>query len=185
MTNGTHDRALKALQGAGPELRNGAPNHAPMVVETLAGMGREDAVPQRIEGHRRRLAEGPETEAIIGADLNAALGDFAQVGEWQNVFRAELQRSFWRDVLERWLPHLIPGSMATGTHGIIRCGHASCALENEVTGLRLEELAAALAYCAARHRPIGGTPLLAGPLRLQAAVRELPCSSPRLTDEAL
>src|SRR5262249_43687121 len=33
MTHGSHDEALKALQGTGPEPRNGAPNHAPMVDE--------------------------------------------------------------------------------------------------------------------------------------------------------
>ncbi len=180
MTYGTHDRALKALQGTGPELRNGAPNHAPMVVEALAAMGREDAVPQWIEGYRRRLAKGPETEAIIGADSETALGDFARVGEWQNLFHREIQESSWHEVLERWLPRLIPGSVATGTHGIIRCGHAARALENEVTPLRREELAAALAYCAARYRTIGGTPLLAGPLGLQAAIRELPLLEPEI-----
>jgi membrane fusion protein (multidrug efflux system) len=37
MTYGSHDEALKALQGTGPELRNGAPNHAPMVDEAKIG----------------------------------------------------------------------------------------------------------------------------------------------------
>ena len=47
-----------------------------------------------------------------------------------------------------------------------------------MTALRLEELAAALAYCAARYRTIGGAPLLAGPLGLEAAMRELPSLEP-------
>jgi hypothetical protein len=178
MTYGSHDEALKALQGTGPELRNGAPNHAPMVIEALAALGRDDAVPHWIEGwvehDRPRLMKNPKTDAALDGDWRAALGDFTRLGEWQNLFREELCRSVWRDVLDRWLPRLFPGTMAAGTHGIIRCAHASRALDNGVTALRLEELAAALAYCAARYRTIGGAPLLAGPLGLAAAMRELP-----------
>jgi hypothetical protein len=174
----SHEEALKALQGTGPELRNGAPNHAPMVIEALAAMGRDDAVPHWIEGwvehDRARLMENPTTEAVLDGDWEVALGDFTRLGDWQNLFREELSHSPWRDVLDQWLPPLIPGSMAAGTHGIIRCGHASRALDNRVTPLRLEEFAEALAYCAARYRTIGGVPLLAGPLNLEGAVRELP-----------
>lgn len=169
-----HEAALRALQGAAPEMKNGAPNHMPMVIEALAALGREDTVHQWIERFGPRMPQGPMTEIALGPDWQPALGDSTRLGEWQNLFRQELQASVWREVLERWLPRLIPGSMAAGTHGIIRCGHASRALENEVTPFRLEELAAALAYCAARYRSIDSTPLLAGPLGLEAATRELP-----------
>ena len=178
MTYESHDYALKSLQGTGPELRNGAPNHAPMVVEALAALGRDDAVPHWIEGWVRhdhsRLLKSPETDKALEGDWRAALGDFNRLGEWQNLFREELSQSAWRDVLDQWLPPLIPGSMAAGTHGIIRCGHASRALDNKVTPSRLEELAEALAYCAARYRTIGDAPLLAGSLSLEEAVRALP-----------
>jgi hypothetical protein len=36
MRYANHDDALKSLAHASPELRNGAPNHAPMVVEALS-----------------------------------------------------------------------------------------------------------------------------------------------------
>lgn len=174
MTYEAHDRALEALQGTGPELRNGAPNHAPMVSEALAALGRDDAVLPWIEGYRVRLAAAPNSDVVLSGDWKDALGDFNQLREWQNLFRQELGASPWRDVLERWLPRLIPGSMAAGTHGIIRCGHATRALANEVTPLRLDELASALAYCAARYRTVGGAPLLIGNLSLEAAAHELP-----------
>lgn len=180
MTYEIHDRALEALRGTGPELRNGAPNHAPMVVEALAALGRDDAVLPWIEGCRPRLAETVKTDVVLGTNWQEALGDFSRLGEWQNLFRQELGVSSWCEVLERWLPRLIPGSMAAGTHGIIRCGHASRALGNEVTSLRLEELASALAYCAGRYRTIGGAPLLTGPLGLEAAARELPMLASRI-----
>jgi hypothetical protein len=145
MTYEMHDQALRVLQGTGPELRNGAPNHAPMVAEALAALGRDEVVHDWIEVYRSRLSEGPRTDAVIGKDWKAALGDFSRLGEWQNRFRHELAGSPWKEVLDRWLPRLIPGSMASGTHGIIRCGHAARALENDITVLRLEELANALA----------------------------------------
>lgn len=174
MAYATHDLALSALRGKAPELKNGAPNHAPMVVEALAAMGREDAVPRWIERVRPRLAQGPELDGEPLVATQPALGDSTRLGDWQSLFRQELAASAWQEVLGRWLPRLIPGSMAAGTHGITRCGHACRALQNEATPLRLEELAAALAYCAARYRAIGGAPLLAGPLGLEQAARELP-----------
>lgn len=174
MAYAMHDRALKALQWTGPELRNEAPNHAPMVIEALAALGRDDAVSEWIENYRPRLAQVPRSDAAIQKDWKAALGDFNRFGEWRNLFDRELVASPWREVLEKWLPRLIPGSMAAGTHGVIRCGHACRALENEVTALRLKELANALAYCAARYRMLGTQPILAGPLGLKAAVRGLP-----------
>ena len=80
MTYGSHDGALKALQGTGPEMRNGAPNHAPMVVEALAALGRDDAVPHWIEGwvdhDRPRLMKNPKTDAALDGDWQAALADF-------------------------------------------------------------------------------------------------------------
>jgi len=64
MTYGSHDEALKALQCTGPEFRNCAPNHAPMVVEALAALGRDDAVPHWIDRwvhhDRPRLMKNPQ-----------------------------------------------------------------------------------------------------------------------------
>ena len=180
MTYDMHDRALRVLQGTGPELPNGAPNHGPMVAEALAALGRAEAVRQWVEIYRSRLVEGPRTDAVIGEDWQGALGDFSRLGEWQNRFRQELAGSPWKEVLDRWLPRLIPGSMASGTHGIIRCGHAARALENDITVLRLDELANALAYCAARYRTISSPPLLAGNLGLEAATSGLPLLEPEV-----
>ncbi len=169
-----HDQALTELQHSGPELKNGAPNHAPMVIEALTVLGHDDAILPWIEGFRPQLADGPRTDVALEGDWRSALGDFARLGEWQNLFQRELQRTSWIDVLEIWFPRLIPGSMASGTHGIIRCGHASRALANEVTPARLEEMAKALAYCAARYRLVGGEPQLDGAIGLEEATRQLP-----------
>lgn len=169
-----HDQALTQLLDTGPELKNGAPNHAPMVIEALTVLERDDAIASWIEGLRPRLAKVPRTDTVLAGGWKTALGDFTRLGEWQNLFRRELRNSSWTDVLETWLPRLIPGSMASGTHGIIRCGHASRALGNQVTPPRLEEMAAALAYCAARYRLVGAAPRLDGSDSLEEAVRRLP-----------
>ena len=162
-----HDQALAALRNTGPELRNGAPNHAPMVIEALTVLGHDDAILPWIENFRPQLADDPRTSVVLDGEWEAALGDYTRLGAWQNLFRRELQSASWTDVLETWLPRLIPGSMASGTHGIIRCGHASRALANAVTPARLDELAKALAYCAARYRLVGGEPRLDGVLALE------------------
>jgi hypothetical protein len=117
---------------------------------------------------------------VLVADWTSALGDFSRLAEWQNLFRQELTKLSWQGTLERWLPRLISGSMAAGTHGIIRCGHAVRALANEVTAPRLEELADALAYCAARYRSISGAPVLSGDLGLEEATAQLPLLGPEV-----
>ena len=184
MTYAIHDEALTALSGKRPELRNGAPNHAPMVVEALAALGRADAIPAWIEAYYPRLVEGPPMDAALGeavdANWRAALGDFGRLGAWQNHFQRELSESPWKEVLDLWLPRLISGSMAAGTHGIIRCGHAARALDDTVTAPRLTELADALAYCAARYRTFSGVPSPDGNLDLETAVGELPLLPPGL-----
>lgn len=61
---------------------------------------------------------------------------------------------------------------------MIRTAHAVRALRDEPTAVRLEELALALAYCAARYRTLGGTPRLSGGLDLETAVSKLPVLDP-------
>jgi hypothetical protein len=72
---------------------------------------------------------------MLGEDWEAALGDFGRLGEWRNLFHRELAESSWKEVLECWVPRVMSGNMAAGTHGIIRCGHAARALQHEVTAL--------------------------------------------------
>ena len=84
------------------------------------------------------------------------------------------------DVLDRWLPRLISGGMAAGTHGILGCGHAARALADAVTAPRLDELTYALAYCAARYRTISTVPAPEGNLDLETAMQELPLLPPGL-----
>lgn len=174
MAFSTYDLALQSLRGKAPELRNGAPNHAPMVAEALIALGRDDAARGWLASYQPKLADVPQTTAMIDRDWSQSLGDPQLLGAWENLFRQELANSPWADVINLWLPRLIPGTMAAGTHGIIRCGHVARALGNAATAPRLEELACALAYCAARYRTFSGTPLLIGNLDVENAVAALP-----------
>lgn len=169
-----HDQALAALQGIGPELGNGAPNHAPMVIEALAALGYGAEAAPWIERHRTMFAIEPVADTAPSGDPLALLGRDRNTAAWRMLFRRELAQSCWRNVLEQWLPWLLPGAMATGTHGVIRCGHAVRALKEQETDARLDELAGALAYCAGRYRKIFDEPSLSGGLDLADAVRTLP-----------
>jgi hypothetical protein len=77
-------------------------------------------------------------------------------------------------VFVQWIPRLIAGLMAGGTHGLIRTAHAVRALSEAATPLRIEELASALAFWAAYHQTLPGVPRLRGPLDLDRAIEKIP-----------
>jgi hypothetical protein len=78
----------------------------------------------------------------------------------------------WRDLLETWVARLVPGIMAGATHGILRTAHAVRALDRGENTQRVRELAAGLAYWAARYQELpsaaNGVP---GGLRAPDALR--------------
>ena len=168
------DDVLEILRGTGPETRKGAPNHGPMAAEAMIGLGRGDAAVAWAERYRPRLVDVARSEAGLDVEWITALGDFSRLQRWHAHFRRALAGQPWPSVLTLWLPRLIPGTMATGTHGIIRCAHAARALQHGVTDLRLEELANALAYCAARYARLGPAPRLSGSRDFAAAMAALP-----------
>jgi len=59
----SYDVALQSLQGTGPEFRSSAPNHAPIVVEALAALGRDDAVHRMLDLARGILNTRPMRQA--------------------------------------------------------------------------------------------------------------------------
>ena len=170
------DAALEIVASDEPDLSNTSPNHAPMVAEALSALGYDDAVPDWITTRQSRPADAASHKPLRG-DWREALGDASRSGDWQALFRHELTEVPWAHVLDRWLPRLIAGCMASGTHGIIRCGHAARALENEITPQRLNELAAALAYAATRFRSLSAELVLAGSFGIIGALERVPLLS--------
>jgi hypothetical protein len=173
---GALDEALDRLHRTGPEFEGWLSNHGPMAVEVLASHGAEVTIHPWVDRYVRRLEDVPRGGVPVDEDWRSALGDPSRLGDWILSFHRELLEAGWDDVLVRWWPRLLPGIAAGATHGVIRTGHAVRALREEVTAPRVEELAHALAYWAARWQvvpavhPVG--PLDAG--RLVGTVPRVP-----------
>ena len=148
------DDALGVFAGTGPEYEAfggliSLANHGPMVVEALCALGREDAVTEWAERYRPRLEDRPPSRASIEpSQWVEALGDQSRVRDWADLFDDELAAAPWRDVVNRWILRLAPGTVF-GLHGAIRTAHAVRSLGTVETALRLHELAEGLAYWAA------------------------------------
>ncbi|HEX6870396.1 MAG TPA: hypothetical protein VF163_04800 [Micromonosporaceae bacterium] len=164
MTGSVLDEAYDRLRRTGPERNGWLSNHAPMVAEALVRRGRERAVHRWLDSYAVRLEEPPRGIAAIAADeWRDPLGDPVRTGDWLQYFDRELAVEPWRHVLGRWWPRLLPGIAAGATHGVIRVGHAVCALLDEETVPRVAELGQGLAYWAARWQPLAAPG--AGPYR--------------------
>src|SRR5262245_46938262 len=173
--NSVFDDALERLRGTGPEARHGAPNHGPMAAEALVALGCLDEVPRWVDDYRGELGPMPPARSPVTEDTwREALGAIHRVGDWQVFFGARLAEGPWQAVFGRWMPRLIPGLMAGGTHGLIRTAHALRALSEAATPLRVEELASALAFWAAYYQTLPGIPRLRGPLELDRAIEQIP-----------
>jgi hypothetical protein len=172
----TMDEALERMRGASPEHANGVPNHGPMAAEALVTLGCDDEqVVRWTDRYSSKLIPMPASvQRINGQNWREALGRMDATADWSAFFGNELADHSWESVLDQWLPTLLPGLMAAGTHGFIRTAHAVRALGAEPTPLRLEELGMALGYWAAYYQELPGDPALAGDLGLEQALDEIP-----------
>ena len=161
------DAALDSIAGAGPDLRNGLSNHAPMAVEALCALGRAGAVEPWLDRYRPGFLPWPDGQGRIErASWRDALGRPERVADWRALLRDELEANPWRESLERWTARLAPGLCASATHGVIRVGHAARALGEAETPARLRELADALATWASAYQEL--------PTDFSAPARALP-----------
>ncbi len=169
------DEALEVLASAGPDLRNGMSNHAPMAVEALCALGRADAALPWLEKYRAGFAPRPARVArITEADWRAALGGGRRTGDWFELFRNELEEHPWREVLDGWTARLAPGIVAAALHGVIRTGHAVRALALDETPSRRRELADGLAYWAAEYQALPGERRVGSGARPSEAIARVP-----------
>jgi hypothetical protein len=160
-TSSALDAAFERLAFAGFELPNGFVNHGAMACEALAALGFED----ELDGWARRFARaaGPAMEPVLvnTFEWSEALGDYRRLPEWVGYFTAEIDDKGWPQVVETWVPRLLPALATALFHGAIRVGHAVRAIDAADTTARRQELARALGYWAARFRPgqpVGGSP---------------------------
>jgi hypothetical protein len=155
MTDHHLDEALERLHRTGPEFDGWLSNHGPMAADALLRLGRGDLLATWVTAYERRLEQAPTSRwPIDPTQWQEPLGDASRLGDWCALLLREVREEPWTKVLERWWPRLLPGALASASHGLIRTGHAVRCLREEVTGPRLDELALALAYWAGRWQPL-------------------------------
>jgi hypothetical protein len=149
------DEALESIADAGPDLRNGLTNHAPMAIEALTAMGRGDLVMGWLRGYRKDLLPRPAAHGRISrGDWRFALARADRFSDWRELFDEELKQAAWPVVLEKWAARLAPGIAAAATHGVIRVGHAVRTLAQGETLARRNELADGLALWASTYQAL-------------------------------
>ena len=160
------DEALTRLRATGPEFDGHLSNHGPMAADALVRMGRADAVERWVDGYLPRLHDAPTPSwTLREPDAVAALGAYDRLADWCVLFDRLLQDEPWTDVLARWWPRLLPAAVTAAAHPLIRTGHVVRALREEQTEPRVQELAQALGYWAARWQPQPDGPGVGRPLR--------------------
>lgn len=170
--DGVYDR----LSHTGPEFVGWLSNHGPMAADAMLRLGYDELqVSQWIDTYERHLEEAPRGRWAIDEDeWREPLGDASRLGDWCALFARQVEAEPWEGLLARWWPRLLPGSVASATHCLIRTGHAVRALREHVTAPRLREFGAGLGYWAARWQPIPGQRRPLGARSIEAALDALP-----------
>jgi hypothetical protein len=147
------DEAFERMASAGFELPNGFVNHGAMACEALDTLGFEDELGEWAKRFAR--IAGPAVTPKDGASLDwrESLGNYKALPEWIGYFETAIADDGWAEVVEVWVPRLVPAMATVLFHGLIRVAHAVRAIQAADTSPRREELARALAYWAARYRP--------------------------------
>lgn len=169
------DEVLERMRNTGPEFEGWLSNHGPMAADALLRMGAPVDVHAWVDGYCDRLEEAPAARWPIDPDdWREVLGDPSRLGDWLAYFDRALREASWTDVLTEWWPRLLPGAVASATHGLIRTGHAVRALREADTTPRRGELAQALGYWAARWVPVPGDVPPSGSLAVGDALDRIP-----------
>jgi hypothetical protein len=153
MTTNTDQRLLHALldryQTLAPEYTGGLSNHLPMLLHALHSLGANDnRLRDYAVGYVKRYDGVPAV--MPGQALwqwQQHRGNFSRHADFQVTFAASIKRQGAASTLQQVLPDLWPGVAAAAFHGLIRTAHAWQAGHDG-------ELAAGLAYWAARWQPV-------------------------------
>lgn len=171
----------------GPEYGDGLASHLPMGLVALKALGADEGRLRRfVATESAHLQPAPAPEHWPTGDAwPGRLGDIGAWSAYNDLFSQWLAAEGAADVLAQVLPTLMPGCAAAAFHGPIR---TAAALRAGHAG----ELAAGLAYWAARHQTLGPLPVSAGtvadPLTLLRKLRAVPSRQPlialRMADAA-
>ncbi len=174
--HGELDEALALLAGKGPEY---GPyrfsNHGPMGAEALSSLGVRNEVVAWTAAYRPRLEPSPDpAEPLASDNWESSLGEPTRFPAWVALFESELKENYFEEVVEDWVPRLVPGTIAAAGHGLIRTGHAVRSLGRLDNEVRRSELAQGMAYWAVEYRELPGPALLLGRQSLDEAMTLLP-----------
>lgn len=136
------------------EYDHGLSSHLPMALHALQQLGAgEDRLQAFYERYAARFGEQRVSVPALQrmADWPSYRGDWSAFDALRGHFSAAIAGEGAPAVLRAALPFLWTGVAAAAFHGLIRTSHA---VETGHAG----ELAAALAYWAARWRPVEGVP---------------------------
>jgi hypothetical protein len=165
------DEAFERMASVGFELPNGFVNHGAMACEALDALGFEDELGEWAKRFARIAGPAVTPKAGASLDWRESLGNYKALPEWIGYFETTIADDGWAEVVEVWVPRLVPAMATALFHGVIRVGHAVRAIQAADTSARRGELARALGYWAARYRP--GQVVAAGAGGLASAAGEV------------
>jgi hypothetical protein len=145
------DEAFERMAAASFELPNGFVNHGAMACEALAVLDCADDIDSWARRFARAGGATIEPVAPAGVEWRQALGSYDRLPEWIGYFAQVIDDQGWADVVEAWVPRLMPALRTALFHGAIRTAHAVRAIDAADTPPRRGELARALGYWAARY----------------------------------
>jgi hypothetical protein len=148
MSHTTLNTLLDAAADLGPEYGGYLSSHLPMALLALHALGADDQrLRQFFDAHRPHLPPVPAATVDDGRGEQALFGHIEHFSLLRQRFAAELAAAGRDAMLRRLLPLLVPGCAGAAFHGLIRTAYA-------VQAGHAVELAAALAYWAARWHPL-------------------------------
>jgi hypothetical protein len=145
------DEAFERMAAASFELPNGFVNHGAMACEALAVLDCAGDIDSWARRFARAGGATIEPVASAGFEWRQALGVYDRLPEWIGYFAQVIDDQGWADVVEMWVPRLMPALRTALFHGAIRTAHAVRAIDAADTPPRRGELTRALGYWAARY----------------------------------
>ncbi len=170
------DEALERFHKTGPVYASGLVNHGPMALEALFALGHKVLSQGLIDVYLPRLRPHAGGTVLTPAEQATALGDRTRFGDWLATFERELDAHSVAEVTTARCAQWIDGVFSACGHAFLRTAHAVRALSLGESAARRRELAHALAFWAAYHRPL--------PSRVDTPAEPVGCEIPALASLA-
>ncbi len=120
---GLLDEAFDQVSALDFEIPNPFVNHAPMACEALSALGFDSAINEWVEHYDPRVHRPIQpVTPTWGHEFSwkDMVGDLWLLPEWMGYFERAIDDDGWRDVVQTWVPRLMPGQVSALFHGVIR-----------------------------------------------------------------